>query len=198
MTVRCSVLLSTCCIRCKFLLRRYNGWVTELKDQTKVQNVSEVAGIDNLLYSSDVDFSCFADLAVTSPVDYRKEGEGSLMQVVITPCEKYMPMTNEAIAEEMHQQVQKLFPSARSLKYTFHSVVKIGQSLYRCACNPSMQCHYAGPSCPPTQLDLCRSSLQDVAVAGVFWCWSDVTAASSIPASSVFVQGGTWTGSISA
>ena len=44
-------------------------------------NVAEAAGIDNLLYSSDVDFSCFADLAVVSPVDYRKKGEGSLMQV---------------------------------------------------------------------------------------------------------------------
>lgn len=115
----------------RVLMCRYNGWVTELADQTKAQNVSEVAGIDNLLYSSDVDFSCFADLAVTSPVDYRKEGEGSLMQVVITPCEKYMPLTNEEIAAEMHKQVQKLFPSARSLDYTFHSVVKIAQSLYR-------------------------------------------------------------------
>jgi len=27
-------------------------------------------GIDNLLYSADADFSCFADLAVTSPTDY--------------------------------------------------------------------------------------------------------------------------------
>ena len=44
-------------------------------------NVNEARGIDNLLYSSDVDFSCFADMAVVSPVDYRKEGEGSLMQV---------------------------------------------------------------------------------------------------------------------
>jgi zeta-carotene desaturase len=112
---------------------RYNGWVTELKDQTKVMNVSEASGIDNLLYSSDVDFSCFADLAVVSPVDYRKEGEGSLMQVVITPCEKYMPMTNEQIAAEMHKQVQQLFPSARELASTWHSVVKIQQSLYRCA-----------------------------------------------------------------
>lgn len=45
-----------------------------------MMNVKEASGIDNLLYSSDVDFSCFADLAVVSPVDYRKESEGSLMQ----------------------------------------------------------------------------------------------------------------------
>lgn len=62
------------------LLRRYDGWVTELKDEARARNVADVAGIDNLLYSADVDFSCFADLAVTSPEDYRKEGEGSLMQ----------------------------------------------------------------------------------------------------------------------
>lgn len=60
---------------------RYDGWVTELKDQNKVTNLKDAAGIDNLLYSSDVDFSCFADLAVVSPQDYRKEGQGSLMQV---------------------------------------------------------------------------------------------------------------------
>merc|ERR1711924_392309 len=44
-----------------------------------------MGGIDNLLYSPDADFSCFADLALTSPWDYFKEGEGSLMQCVITP-----------------------------------------------------------------------------------------------------------------
>lgn len=37
-------------------------------------------GIDNLLYSADAEFSCFADLALTSPGDYYKEGEGSLIQ----------------------------------------------------------------------------------------------------------------------
>lgn len=31
--------------------------------------------------SADADFSCFADLALTSPVDYYREGQGSLMQV---------------------------------------------------------------------------------------------------------------------
>lgn len=55
------------------------------------------------------------------------------VQVVITPCEKYMPWSNEKIAEEMHRQVQQLFPSARQLTNTWHSVVKIQQSLYRCA-----------------------------------------------------------------
>ena len=55
------------------------------------------------------------------------------LQVVITPCETYMPWSNEKIAAEMHKQVQQLFPSARQLTNTWHSVVKIQQSLYRCA-----------------------------------------------------------------
>lgn len=57
-------------------------------------------------YSADADFSCFADLALTSPVDYYKDGEGSLMQVVITPADSYMPMANDAIASEMDKQVK--------------------------------------------------------------------------------------------
>merc|ERR1712118_521751 len=69
---------------------RYDGWVTEMKDPAKVKQLGKVhkdvaSGIDNLLYSPDADFSCFADLALTSPWDYFKEGEGSLMQCVITP-----------------------------------------------------------------------------------------------------------------
>ena len=62
-------------------------------------------GLDNLLYSADADFSCFADLAVTSPVDYYKDGEGSLLQCVLTPATQYMPMPNEQIAQRVHQQV---------------------------------------------------------------------------------------------
>merc|ERR1712094_140842 len=66
------------------------GWVTEMKDPAKVKQLGKehkdvASGIDNLLYSPDADFSCFADLALTSPWDYFKEGEGSLMQCVITP-----------------------------------------------------------------------------------------------------------------
>ena len=53
------------------------------------------------------------------------------MQVVITPADPYMAMSNEAIAAKMDEQVRVLFPSARQLEVTWHSVVKIGQSLYR-------------------------------------------------------------------
>jgi hypothetical protein len=44
-----------------------------------------------------------------------------------------MPMSNEEIAAEMDRQVRVLFPSAKGLTNTWHSIVKIGQSLYRCA-----------------------------------------------------------------
>nr|QIW94441.1 carotene synthesis related protein [Dunaliella salina] len=110
---------------------RYNGWVTEMQDPEKVKQLTQPQGINNLLYSPDAFFSCFADLALVSPVEYFHEGKGSLMQVVITPAAPYMPWTNEAIAEEADRQVRQLFPSARKLDMIWHSVVKIGQSLYQ-------------------------------------------------------------------
>jgi zeta-carotene desaturase len=80
--------------------------VTELRDAAAVKDLRVAAGLDNLLYSADAYFSCFADLALTSPVDYYKEGEGSLLQCVITPAAPYMPWTNEAIAAETDRQVR--------------------------------------------------------------------------------------------
>ncbi len=110
---------------------RFDGWVTELKDAEKRKQLDSAAGIDNLLYSSDADFSCFADLALTSPQDYYREGEGSLLQVVLTPGDPFIKMSNEEIANHALKQVHDLFPSARELKMTWHSVVKLAQSLYK-------------------------------------------------------------------
>lgn len=88
---------------------RYDGWVTEMQDAQRAKVMGKGgAGLDNLLYSADADFSCFADLALTSPVDYYKENEGSLMQCVLTPADPYMPKTNEEIAAEVDKQVRKL------------------------------------------------------------------------------------------
>lgn len=76
-----------------------------MQDAARVKDLRSPAGLDNLLYSADTYFSCFADLALTSPVEYFKEGAGSLMQCVITPAAPYMPWTNEAIAAETDKQV---------------------------------------------------------------------------------------------
>ena len=54
-----------------------------MKDTTGDLSDGRAPGIDNLLYSADAEFSCFADLALTSPAEYYKEGEGSLMQCVM-------------------------------------------------------------------------------------------------------------------
>ena len=115
---------------------RFNGWVTELNDKEAMKRIKadladgRAAGIDNLLYSADAEFSCFADLALTSPGDYYKEGEGSLMQMVLTPGDKWMPENTEKIAKETLAQVKDLFPSARELDCTWFNVVKLGKSLY--------------------------------------------------------------------
>ncbi|KAJ8452486.1 hypothetical protein Cgig2_000075 [Carnegiea gigantea] len=110
---------------------RYNGWVTELHDIQKSRQLKQATGLDNLLYTPDADFSCFADLALTSPEDYYIAGQGSLLQCVLTPGEPYMPLTNDEIITRVSEQVLNLFPSSRGLDVIWSSVVKIGQSLYR-------------------------------------------------------------------
>ncbi|XP_010550937.1 PREDICTED: zeta-carotene desaturase, chloroplastic/chromoplastic [Tarenaya hassleriana] len=110
---------------------RYNGWVTELQDIQLARQLKQAVGLDNLLYTPDADFSCFADLALTSPADYYIEGQGSLLQCVLTPGDPYMPLTNDKIIEKVAKQVTELFPSSRSLEVVWSSVVKFGQSLYR-------------------------------------------------------------------
>ena len=110
---------------------RFDGWVTELDDPEKRKQLSHAVGIDNLLYSADADFSCFSDLALSSPADYYKKGEGSLLQLVLTPGDPFIKENNEAIAQHVLKQVLDLFPSARELNMTWYSVVKLAQSLYR-------------------------------------------------------------------
>ncbi len=110
---------------------RFDGWVTEMHDAARRRQLQEAAGIDNLLYTPDADFSCFADLALTSPGDYYREGQGSLMQLVLTPGDPFIKQSNEAIAQHVLKQVHDLFPSSRELNMTWYSVVKLAQSLYR-------------------------------------------------------------------
>jgi zeta-carotene desaturase len=114
---------------------RYDGWVTELGDDPQAAarraDLSRPAGLDNLLYTADADFSCFADLALASPVDYRREGLGSLLQCVLTPGDPWIPRRTEEIVAHTDRQVRELFPSARSLTLVWSNVVKLAQSLYR-------------------------------------------------------------------
>jgi zeta-carotene desaturase len=110
---------------------RFDGWVTELQDTAERTQLDHAAGIDNLLYTSDADFSCFADLALTSPADYYHQGQGSLMQLVLTPGDPFIKESNEAIAQHVLKQVHELFPSSRQLNMTWYNVVKLAQSLYR-------------------------------------------------------------------
>lgn len=122
---------------------RFDGWVTELNNAANRQQLQAV-GIDNLLYTPDADFSCFADLALTSPGDYYKPGEGSLLQLVLTPGDPFIKEKNEDIAQHILEQVHQLFPSSRELNMTWYSVVKLAESLYREA--PGMD-----PYRPPQQ-----------------------------------------------
>jgi len=114
---------------------RFDGWVTELNDEKRMMDISgdqsdgRGGGIDNLLYSVDTEFSCFADLAVTSPGEYYKEGEGSLIQAVFD--ERAFTRSNDQLVADCIEQLHNVFPSSKKLNCTWSSVVKLGQSLYR-------------------------------------------------------------------
>ncbi len=137
---------------------RFDGWVTELHDKNQRQQLDRAAGLDNLLYTPDADFSCFADLALTSPGDYYRQGEGSLLQLVLTPGDPFIKENNEAIAHHVLKQVHELFPSSRELNMSWYSVVKLAQSLYREA--PGMDPYRPNQKTPVTNFFLAGSYTQ--------------------------------------
>jgi len=114
---------------------RFDGWVTEMKDDVRMMDISgdqsdgRGAGIDNLLYSADAEFSCFADLALVSPGEYYKEGEGSLIQAVFDS--RAVKRSEEQLVKDAIAQLNDLFPSSKKLTCTWSKVTKLGQSLYR-------------------------------------------------------------------
>lgn len=137
---------------------RFDGWVTELDDPEKRQQLKEAAGIDNLLYTADADFSCFSDLALSSPGDYYREGQGSLLQLVLTPGDPFIKQSNEEIAQHVLQQVHQLFPSSKDLNMTWYNVVKLAQSLYREA--PGMDAYRPAQKTPIANFFLAGSYTQ--------------------------------------
>ncbi|MBW4604553.1 MAG: 9,9'-di-cis-zeta-carotene desaturase [Calothrix sp. FI2-JRJ7] len=137
---------------------RFDGWVTELEDAKQRTSLEQAAGIDNLLYSADVDFSCFADLALTSPDSFYREGQGSLIQLVLTPGDPFIKKSNEEIVEHSLNQIHKLFPSSRELKLTWSNVVKLAQSLYREA--PGMDMYRPNQKTPIVNFFLAGSYTQ--------------------------------------
>jgi zeta-carotene desaturase len=138
---------------------RFDGWVTEMNDDAKMMDVSgdqsngRGAGIDNLLYSADAEFSCFADLALTSPGEYYKPGEGSLIQAVFDS--RAFARSEEQIVADCIAQLNELFPSSRKLKCTWSNVVKLGQSLYRE--KPGQDKYRPGQATPIENFFLCGS-----------------------------------------
>ncbi len=134
---------------------RYNGWVTELSNERSRNNVHSPSGLNNLLYTADADFSCFADLALTSPDDYRRNDLGSLMQCVLTPGDPWIRKSVDEIVSHTDQQIRDLFPSARSLDLVWSNVVKLAQSLYKEA--PGMEPYRPQQSTPVSNFFLAGS-----------------------------------------
>jgi zeta-carotene desaturase len=126
---------------------RFDGWVSD-------------TDMDNLLYAVQVDFSTYADLAVTSPTHYRKEGEGSLLQLVLTPGDPFIGKSNDEIVIHTLKQVHEVMPSTRQLQLLWSSVVKLAQSLYREA--PGMDVYRPSQKTPIANFFLAGSyTMQD-------------------------------------
>ena len=119
------------------------------------RDLAHPSGLNNLLYTADADFSCFADLALASPVDYRREGLGSLLQCVLTPGDRWIPSKTEQIVAHTDAQVRELFPSAANLKLVWSNVVKLAQSLYREA--PGMEPYRPDQRTPVTNFFMAGS-----------------------------------------
>ena len=125
---------------------RYDGWVTELNSEQSRMNLDTPAGLNNLLYTADADFSCFADLALASPEDYLKKDMGSLLQCVLTPGDPWITASVEEIIKHTDSQVRNLFPSSKKLKLIWSNVVKVSHSLYRE--KPGMEIYRPAQSTP--------------------------------------------------
>ena len=110
---------------------RYDGWVTEVNNKQAQLDLKKPSGLDNLLYTADADFSCFADLALSSPEDYKKDGQGSLLQCVLTPGDPWITKSPDEVVKHTDLQVRTLFPSSKDLKLLWSNVVKVSHSLYR-------------------------------------------------------------------
>ena len=134
---------------------RYNGWVTEMNSTEARMNLERPTGLDNLLYTADADFSCFTDLALSSPEDYRLDGVGSLLQCVLTPGDPWITKPVQQIIEHTDAQVKALFPSSRSLKLVWSNVVKLAHSLYKEA--PGMEPFRPSQSTPISNFFLAGS-----------------------------------------
>ena len=68
-------------------------------------------------------------MAVVSPGEYYKEGEGSLIQAVFDS--RAFGRSEEQLVADCVAQINDLFPSSKALKPTWSNVVKLAQSLYR-------------------------------------------------------------------
>jgi len=128
------------CVPITTVQLRFDGWVTELNNNNAMMDVTSdysdgtAPGIDNLLYTSagggnTIRFASFCDLAVTSPTEYYKPNQGSLIQATIHKHGAVFKL-KDTLVSDCVKQLNSLFPSSRRLTVTWSSVVKLTNALY--------------------------------------------------------------------
>ncbi len=90
----------------------------------------KVCSTDNLFFTSDACFSVFADLSITSPRAYGSAG-GSVMGLVVAPAAPLWQLSDEAIVQQCHEDLLKLWPRVAGATILKGTVVRIPNSIYR-------------------------------------------------------------------
>lgn len=90
----------------------------------------KVCQTDNLFFTADAIFSVFADLSLTSPLEYDKHG-GSMVEMAVAPAAPLWKLSDDEIIERAHLDLVRLWPEVNNAKKLKGTVVRIPNSLYR-------------------------------------------------------------------
>jgi uncharacterized protein with NAD-binding domain and iron-sulfur cluster len=111
----------------------------------------KVIDLDNIAAGIGTVFNWFADLTQVVPEAFPQEG--SVLELVITPCSHLVPLTDERIIDMVITDIRKLLPSARDAEVTKWRIVRERQGVF--AQKPHMDRYRPTQRTPISNLYLC-------------------------------------------
>jgi len=111
----------------------------------------KVLELDNIAAGIDTVFNWFADLTQVVPEAFPHEG--SVLELVITPCGHLLPLSDEIIMDMVLSDIRKLLPGARDAEVTKWRLVRERQGVF--AQKPHMDLYRPTQRTPLSNLYLC-------------------------------------------
>jgi squalene-associated FAD-dependent desaturase len=111
----------------------------------------KVIDLDNIAAGIGTVFNWFADLTQVVPEAFPQEG--SVLELVITPCSHLVPLTDERIRDMVISDIRKLLPGARDAEVTKWRIVRERQGVF--AQKPHMDRYRPTQRTPISNLYLC-------------------------------------------